>query len=388
MNAVTTIKKHTAAGPYLGYALQPVRLCYHLLTCPEGAKASLEHLDDVAVHRADGSELLEQTKSALSQNPLSNWAGDLWKTLDFWLSAIETGEIDGATASFQYYVTPAKTGKFAEALHQAKSAADADTVITDLETRWTNQTKKPACSAQVKHLLQADLAVRRAFIQSVSILSDDDDPVEPIRALFKFAVDPEVLDLICERAIGGAKETIDRLIRTGEPQIMNGDAFKAELRAFIQKNNLPGLLISFTETPAKEAVSKLFEDRPVFLKQLEWIDLDIDSQVRAVSDYLRTAADISVWGEKGMIFPKNLAEWNDGLFGRFTLLAGEVEDVLAHLPSPSRGRTVYRRCAALQEPLEGRVVPGHFVNGSFNALAEDRRLGWHPDYKTFLDSDT
>jgi hypothetical protein len=30
-------------------------------------------------------------------------------------------------------------------------------------------------------------------------------------------------------------------------------------------------------------------------------------------------------------------------------------------------------------------VPGHFVHGCFNALADLRRLGWHPDYQSLLD---
>src|SRR5690606_2147356 len=110
MNAVSSITKHTAAGQYLGYALQPVRLCYHLLTSPEGAQVSLEHLDDVAIENADGSCLLEQTKSATTQNPLSDWASDLWKTIDFWREAIETQALNVEATRFCYYVTPTKVG--------------------------------------------------------------------------------------------------------------------------------------------------------------------------------------------------------------------------------------------------------------------------------------
>src|SRR5438046_1147217 len=72
---------HSAAGQYLGFALQPVRLCHYLLTTIEGTEVSLEHADDVAVHYPDGTTLLEQCKSALSQNPVSDWARDLWKTI-------------------------------------------------------------------------------------------------------------------------------------------------------------------------------------------------------------------------------------------------------------------------------------------------------------------
>jgi len=31
MNVAVKAVKHAAPGPYLGFALQPVRLCYHLL---------------------------------------------------------------------------------------------------------------------------------------------------------------------------------------------------------------------------------------------------------------------------------------------------------------------------------------------------------------------
>lgn len=35
MNAEVKPTNRNAAGHYLGYALQPVRLFYHLLTCPK-----------------------------------------------------------------------------------------------------------------------------------------------------------------------------------------------------------------------------------------------------------------------------------------------------------------------------------------------------------------
>ncbi|MDB5657354.1 MAG: hypothetical protein JWQ94_4967, partial [Tardiphaga sp.] len=40
-----------------------------------------------------------------------------------------------------------------------------------------------------------------------------------------------------------------------------------------------------------------------------------------------------------------------------------------------------------QPPFEGRAVPGHFVHGSFNALSESRRLGWHPDFSVLLEAE-
>src|SRR5665213_3253167 len=110
MNIPLKPSRYSAPGQYLGYALQPVRLCYHLLDCPKGAFVSLEYTEDVAVHYPDGRQLLEQTKSAIKQNPLSDWADDLWKTIANWLDGIKTGVIDPATAQFRIYVTPTRQG--------------------------------------------------------------------------------------------------------------------------------------------------------------------------------------------------------------------------------------------------------------------------------------
>lgn len=385
MNARTQISKHSAAGQYLGYALQPVRLCFHLLNAPPGASVSLEYLDDVAIHLIDGKVVLEQSKSAQKQNPITDWAADLWKSLANWLSFLAAGEIDPATSEFRLYVTPLKTGAFATALSDAKTDAEVEALVARLVHAHGKLKTPPACDADVQTFLNSDAAHRTALVKNLTIFSVDADPVDPIRAIFKPTVSPLILDLICERAIGAAKEAADRLIRAGKPAILGADAFQAEQRAFVQKNNLPGLLSSFTAQPPVEAVEQLVANRPAFVRQLELIEVGDEACVRAVSDYLRTLADISIWGESGLIFEKNLSDWDDDLVSRYEHVSAEVHDVQAAHHPTARGRITYRRCAQLQPPLDGRVVPGHFVHGSFNALAHCLRLGWHPDYRTLLE---
>src|SRR5206468_486051 len=129
MNIQTKAARHSAPGQYLGFALQPVRLFYHLLTCPKGAKVSLEFQDDIAIHYADGSLCLEQTKSALKQNPISDWANDLWKAFDNWLSMLKTGACEAGTTRFRIYVAPTRNGDFASALAAASSPGEVAAVL-------------------------------------------------------------------------------------------------------------------------------------------------------------------------------------------------------------------------------------------------------------------
>ena len=385
MNAHTQTGKHGAAGQYLGYALQPVRLCLHLLSAPEGSSVSLEHLDDVAVHLPGGRTVLEQCKSALKGNPLSDWAPDLWKTIANWLDFLAAGEVDPATTRFQICVVPPKSGDFATYLHNAKSGEDVDAFMAVVSRKLSKLKGPPACYDDVRRFLDADTAQRLALITNLTVVSADADPVDAIRAIYKPTVSPLVVDLLCERAIGAAKEAADGLIRSGRPAVLNADAFRAEQRAFVQRNNLPGLLSSFTENPPAEEVQQMMLDRPAFVRQLELVEAGPEACLRAVSDFLRTAADVSIWGESGLIFEKHLADWGDELVGRYEHIAAEVQDVHAGHPPNARGRIVYRRCASLQAPLDGRAVPGHFVHGSYNALADELRLGWHPEFKKLME---
>ena len=381
MNVVAKAVKHAAPGPYLGFALQPVRLCYHLLTCPKDARVSLEYLDDVAIHNPDGSVTLEQTKSALKQNPLSDWAVDLWKTIANWLNSASNNTIVPNHSQFRLYVTPLRKGDWAQALSSANSAGEVADLVDKIKVKYAK--KKLACDPYLQRFFDAPENDRAAIVTRFSVVSED-DPLEALRTLIKATVAPDIVDILCHSAIGMAKEHADKLIRDGKPALIDGNTFKANFISFVKKNNLPGLLTSFASAPAQDEVAAVLSMHPTFIRQLEIIETSQEDRVRAVSDLLRTSADKSVWAETGQVFEASLRDWDDDLVRRHALICGEISDVYSEKDPQFRGRQSYRRCAQLQAPLEGRAVPAHFVHGCFNALADSMQIGWHPDYKSLL----
>ena len=376
--------KHSAPGQYLGFALQPVRLCLHLLTCPEGAQVSLEYLDDVALHLADGSTLLEQSKSALSQNPVSDWADDFWKFLANWLDIADANTIETEKSQFRLYVTPIKHGVRSQELSDATTTDDVEAITSEIRKSLNRQRKVPGCMPYLQKFLDATAEKRVAIVSRFRIVSTDADPVQPIRDLLAPTVQPMLIDHLCQFAIGRAKETADRLIRNGQPAILDGDKFKEEFRSFVQRNNLPGYLTSLAPKPPLEEVESLLAIGPTFIRQLDLVNVSEDERVRAVSDFLRSSADKSSWAEAGLVFQQGLEEWDAELVSRQGLVCGEVSDVHGDKEACVRGRITYRQCAQMQAPLDGRVVPGHFVHGCLNSLADVKRIGWHPDYEKLL----
>lgn len=385
--AVPLFLKHAAAGPYLGFALQPVRLCYYLLSSPRGSSVSLEYLDDVAVHYADGTLLLEQCKSALAHNPISDWSEDLWKTVANWLDAVTARKVDWTKTSFKLYVTPPKPGKLSVAMHAAVDANAVEALVKQVKGKLKTKAALPKCIAHVQKFLDAPDALRLAVVGKTTLVSTDDDPIEPLRELLRPTVPEESLDMICASAIGQAKEAADKCIRRRVPALVRVDEFRRNFHAFVRQNNMAGYLPTFTTAPSKDAAKELLANRPVFARQLQLIDATEDQQIRAASDLMRTSGEKAKWAEAGLVFEGSFDDWEDTLLRKHGATQNEVRETYSEKTKEAQGRIVYNRCAAMEAPLDGRAVPGFFTHGSFNDLADKRELGWHPDYRNLLNGE-
>lgn len=379
--------KHAAAGPYLGFALQPVRLCYYLLSSPSDASVSLEYLDDVAVHYADGTLLLEQCKSALAHNPISDWSDDLWKTVANWIDAVETQKVDGARTSFQLYVTPSKTGKLSTAMHAAADAKAIEVLVKQVKDKLKKKESSPKCIAHVQKFISAPESLRVAVVGKASVIATDADPLEPLRKLLRPTIPEALLDVICASAIGQAKEAADKCIRRKVPALVAVAEFQKNFHAFVQQNNMAGYLPTFTAAPSKDAAKALLTSSPVFVRQLQLIEATEEQQLRAASDLMRMSGDKVKWAEQGLVFNDTFEDWEETLLRKHDAAKSEVQDTYSEKTQEAQGRIVYSRCAAMEVPLDSRAVPGHFTHGGFNDLADKRELGWHPGHQTLLNEE-
>jgi hypothetical protein len=375
--------RSAAPGPYLGYALQPVRLCYHLFSADPGGAVSIEHLDDVAVHTSGGI-VLEQTKSATAQNPVSDWSPELWKTFANWIDTIESGQIDLESSQFRLYVTPPRSGGLVQLLSDATSDDAVDQAITRIREELDSLPKRPVAHKFLKKLLEFDAAKRRTLIRHFKFDSVDDDPVDALRKLVRVSVSAAMVDTCCEYAIGHAKEHADSLLRAGSKPIIDVEQFRKAFIAFVHKNDLNSLLVSIAPPPPDEIVAQTLADSPVFVRQLQIVDLAPEHQLRAVSDFLQSSVNKTKWAADGLIVRESLEEFDEDLLQGYGLIRLEIQDTHSSMDPKAQGRILYARCANSKAKLEGREVPGHFVPGCYHDLANSLKLGWHPDFGSLL----
>ncbi len=378
-----TLTKAAAPGQYLGYSLQQLRLCHHLLRTKGDYQVSFEYLDDIAVHMPDGRVCLEQCKSATSGNPVGDRAVDLWKAFANWADLAKAKTIDPAKADFQMYVAPKGTAQFALDLSGAKTFAAVDGVLNKAKKLQKTGAQAAAVDTHIARFLAVGDDIAKAIIRNFTLIVDS-DPDESVKGELRLFLSGQALDEFSIAAVGMARDTIDNLIRKGQKPIISAPKFQASVRAFIRKNNLANLLVSTAPKPSKESIAASLNASPVFVRQLQSIDATPALLTTAISDWLKATADKINWASEGTVFKDSFDEFDEALVRRHMLVRDEIEDLGSAKTPEQRGRELYRKCIDTKLPLEGSAVPEHFVGGAYNCLADTSKVGWHPDYATLF----
>lgn len=373
----------TAPGPYLGFSLQPVRLCARLLSASPGDSVSTECLDDVAIHRADGTHLLEQDKSALSQNPVSDLAPDLWKTFANWLETTNRLQLDPAKTDYALYVTPVKAGATVTALHQARTTEQVEEIVATLKADLAARPTRPACADDLSAFLNADPSLRAALVVNFTLIAEN-DPLLEVRNHLERYVSPAVLDDICATAIGWVLKTADTQLRSGLRAVITVSDFSARLRAIIKRQDRDHVLNSVAAEPDPAAIDAEVQRR-VYIRQMELIECESDEKLRAASDFLRATTDRTHWSDQGQVDERSLSEFDDRLERRWTSTKRSVLLQSKSLSDAEHGQLLLSECVKpAGDRLQGMDVPPHFPPGSVHALADRLNIGWHPHYRELL----
>ncbi len=378
--------KTSAAGQYLGFSLQQLRLAYHLFRIPDGDFASLEHLDDVAVHRADGSIVLEQCKSALSGNPAADRSADLWKTFANWGTLCHDDIVDKARTDFRYYVTPVKYGKIVAQMSAASTGAEVSALLLQLKKLAQGLQEDAACKSFLTRFLSFGDSICGTIVARFEV-STEADPVEAVRQYVRPGASPSVLQEMTAAAIGLARDRADAFIRLRQPAIVDATKFRRSFQSFSRRSDLGNFLISRTPPPSDADIASTVENEPTFVRQLRAIDARDEMLLTAASDYLRTQIDKVQWADDGRILADSFQDFDDQLVRLHKISRDEVEDTDGSSAIASRGRKLYRLCTKATVPLDGQTLPAYFVAGAYNHLADGRRVGWHPDYPTLFPPD-
>ena len=374
----------------LGYLIQPIRLLQILLNAPADSWVTLEVFEDVGLETSDGHKTASQVKTGLIKNPLADRSVELWKTLSNWCDAIEHGELDPARTVFEIYVAKPQKGRIAALFNDAKSVEDAKAALAEVRKHLAKKTgslqvvgKETEAEAYASRVLRFDAPALETLIQNFRVTTAKRNPLADLRpAVATKWIRPESVELVIQHAHGWIKERLDGLLLASKPAIIPANEFNREILAFLPRCDFRTMVTSMAGLPSSEQVEA--EKAKTYVRQLEIVDLDDDTILQSINEYLRASVTRTKLAEQGIVHEDSFDEYQEALMAFWRNKKRQNALTHAEHKPESLGQLLLSDCCLHKEKLQGLEMPAYFTPGSFHTLADDETIGWHPDYQVKL----
>lgn len=386
------VSTFSAAASMVGYLYQ-VRLA--LLWAIRRSRVSdftvsIETLDDVSFEVGGEPFAVLQAKHSLnSAASLTDLCPELWKTLRVWLAGLASGEVPIGTARFLITTAAAPAGSACAALGIEgldRDTAEAARRLKHAATSSSNSELKPAFEAY----LALNEAEREALLSQMYIV-----PAQPDAAAIFEQLQSELYyvslhhhDLSVQMLEGWwFKRVLGELVHPdhGIPRA-EIDARISDIQESLKPEALPidedldALMIALDQLPE-------FASRP-FYRQVELVG---GSQLRirnAITSYLQAFRQRSAWTRHDLLFDADLEKYDKRLHAEWELQYAQVCDELGPEATDAAmaqaGRAILKWAEDAHISIRSGVNVPWVCRGSLHMLAEDLRLGWHPQFENRL----
>lgn len=384
-----TVATFNAGAPMLGYLYQVrVALLWAIRQSRVGDfSVSVETLDDVSFEsNGDPIAVLQTKHSVHSASGLSDLSPDLWKTLRVWMVGRLSGEVPATTAKFLVSTSVPSAGTACSALVAGSDSRDVEAASTRLKQAATTSTNADLQDA-FKAFLALDEAERRQLLSSIYVVAGQPD-ADAIHAqlqaeLYHVALHHQALSV---QMIEGwwFKRVIHELVHGGSgiPRA-EIDAQISEVQESLKRDALPideeidALMVALEQLPE-------FSNRP-FYRQVEIVGAGPRRIRNAITSYLQAFRQRSAWMRDDLLFDADLRQYDQRLLTEWALLREQVCDELGEGAGEDEmskaGRAILKWAEDAPLPIKAGVSVPWVCRGSLHMLAEDRRLGWHPDFE-------
>ncbi|ALK34362.1 ABC-three component system protein [Burkholderia plantarii] len=409
-------------GQAYGILVQEVRVLRHLLRAGKGDVVAFEHVGDVSTQTADGRVLSEEDKSGLTYNPIADRAASLWKTIANWIDARRDGTLPAAAAYVLYVVQP-YDGPIADELHHCNKTEDAIRLVTKLREHFADELKAGADQKMarkatktakesgratdrdaaegksedssddspgslVKQLCRVfdnDDAVIASIVVYFSVEKGTSSPVNEVRGIIAESVRDEHVKEVTESLLGWTKTQVMEQIEARRVVAISYDAFR-EHRIIVNERVL-GALKAFPEHQFVPLRSEIDEHLAgsMFVRQLNLLALSESHIEKYIQDFMRASSARTSWAARGYLNPNSLGPFVEELHDHWTQTALEVE-LDADMTPIRRGIKLLVLCMKKEMRIQAIDVPSYFSRGSFHEIANETKIGWHPDWKALVDN--
>jgi len=386
---------HEAASSALGYLYQSqwplLELLRGSLDRPDLA-ITVELFDDVAwEEQGTATQLLQLKHHARSGRGLGDMSTDLWRTVRVWLDGVDVSDPNGPSLCLVTTQTAAPASASAALRPDETGERDVSAAVALLETAASRSQDQTTRETR-ERFLALPAGSRRTFVERIRVL----DGAPTIGDL-----DGKVRREVGRGLPRGHEDTFMGLLWAwwharvvemlqGKRRSVSGldvDAYISTLRDSFGPDTLPTLVGLDALAPDAEAD---YADRR-FVHQMRWVGMPGKLIQKAIADYYRAYTQTAAWVDSNLVgldeldvFEKKLRdEWER----EFNWMQAELPANASEDDKQRAGLKLLRE--ALDRTgirVRERYDEPFFCRGKHHELADEGRVGWHPDFEDLLNA--
>lgn len=384
----------SAADASLGYAYQVrVALLRALQLARTGAQfdVAIETLDDVSFTTTGGEaiELLQLKHSLRGKAGLSDASTDLWKTLRIWCVKWKAGELESGVKLFLISTSSAAEGSAAAYLKAgyrdniaARTLLDATAATSASKANAPGYIEWSTLSSAAKLSLLEQIEV----VDAAPSIADLGKPL--LDQLWGF-VESAKREQFLEYLEGWWFRRVLRQLTSPKSFIPVAELELQldKLREQFLRDNLPideRLLTQELDIALVDSYRS-----HVFVRQLELIKARANRISIAIREYFRAYEQRSKWVRQDLVLDVELKGYERALIEEWELTR---EQLLSRIGSDATDDVLEEIGQQLLAWAENNIIPirvgvtAPFVSrGSFHMLADELRIGWHPNFQERLE---
>lgn len=380
------LNKFSAANSALGYLYQFRFAINLLLKSEENSQIELETVDDIVL--SDDSTTLHQLKHHGNPGNLTDSSPDLWKTLRVWCEYIKANP-DSETKFLLVTTAIAANDSIAELLKSESSKKRNPQLALERLIEIANKSKNESIKTSLDEFNNLTPFLREKLVKSI-IVVDKHGSFEPlekeIKKYLSYGVRSNFIEQFFEHVEGWwchqiIKVLLSERVAISRVEVMN---FIHDTQEQYRIDNLP---IHFSELVTLPSENLTHEDK-IFVKQLKLVMVRQERILLAVQDYYRAFQQRSRWLRSGLLLPSELDRYEARLIDEWKrLFWAELDEVSNdHEESDKKrvGRSIFNQIDGRDIRIRERCSEPYVMRGSFQILADNQKIGWHPDFVSLL----
>lgn len=393
---------HSADGSILGFLYQIQRALIWLSSSDIEALVGVEVDDDITVQLIDGADIkiiYEQAKhSQTSKIPYADSSIDLWKTISIWIEAVNSGRIDASKAVFSFLTNKKlPSARLVIKLSKATTISEENikekngpiiALANQLKQRAAKLPKSLAKYGQIVQDCPIDRLVR--IIDKMTVLdSTYTHNVKQEKTALKnnLSLAEDIpFDYIYQGLFGFVSDCLIVQWKNRKPGWISVKAFNnqyAELLASFKKKSFFEKTVDSLPVSSTDIIKNKGK---MYVNQLKNIGCTEEEIIEAIHDFVRAASERSRFAQDGEIPKQKFDMYFDDLVSYWVSISRPKFRFANASEFIKIGYEVYYYTLLYKGKLNNyEPEQGYTHKGSYHYLADENRLGWHPEWVKLKD---